>query len=102
MTFSNLRLSTNPALGGFSCFAGTAAGVGTVKLSDPSFPTLSVAFTAVNVGGVVTLIGVSEIITFDGAGLLAIDPLALAGCATGTSITSAAWTGPFVFQDPQL
>jgi hypothetical protein len=102
MTITSLTLMTNPATGGFGCFAGIASGVGDVKLSDPSFPSVQVEFTAVNTGGVVSVVGISQIFVFDGAAAFVIDPLKLASCAAGTPMTNATWTGALAFQDPVI
>jgi hypothetical protein len=98
MTLSHVVLNPSTPLG-FGCLAGIAAGVGTVSLSDPSFSTLTVQFTAVNVGGVVALVGVSNIITFDGAAGFVINPTDLANCG---GMTTSTWTGLMLFQDPVL
>ena len=91
----------NPLTGGMGCFSGVVTGTAGFYAASPGWPNPTVSVTIVNKGGVMTLFGIKEIISFDGTGEY-FNLGDYAACDTASGMTSSTWTGPYVMQDPVL
>jgi len=94
-------LGTNPAMPGMGCAAGHAAGLADVEITTPGFGLHTADVTMVNTGGELVLVVTVGLNRFDGVAVLT--PLvSAAACGGGAGISTGDYTGPMVFQDPDL
>ncbi len=92
-------LQADPGVG-FGCASGLARGEGRFSLPLPDFPDPVVQVAAVNSGGVVTLVAYALTVRYEGVAEFVPDSAFEVSCAASTSVSSATWTGPLLFQDP--
>jgi hypothetical protein len=93
-------LTAPSTTGSWGCLSGIVSGTLNVSIDVSGFPNPTVDATAVNIGGVITLIMTSAVVMFDGVAVLVQAPIASAVCAAGAPIDHAWWVGGMVFQDP--